>query len=93
MWKSTTVTNADVGFRLLGDNGAGNVGSVSFMDSVFSNIKKSAIAMAAPSDKPGAGSTGLILDNVNLGGNVADNSSSQLLAAGYYKQVCGSSIL
>ncbi|OAA55282.1 Pectin lyase fold/virulence factor [Niveomyces insectorum RCEF 264] len=70
VWKSVTVNNADVGFRLINDDGSGNVGSVSFVDSTFSDIKTSAIVMAAPADKPGSASTGLILDNVNLGGAV-----------------------
>ena len=81
------VDGADVGFRLVNDNGDGNIGSVSFMDSTFSNIKTSAIIMGAPSKDPGTGTTGLILDNVRLGGNVADNSGNQLLASGYYKSV------
>lgn len=87
MWKSVRVQNVDVGFVLLGDNSTGHVGAVTFMDSVFIAIKKSAIVMAQPNDKPGTGSTGLILDNVNLGSNIADNSTKEILKSGYYKQV------
>jgi hypothetical protein len=33
-----TVNGADVGFRLVGDGG-GNIGSASFIESTFTNIK------------------------------------------------------
>jgi hypothetical protein len=87
VWKSTTIDGADVGFRLMGENGTGNIGSVSFMDSTFSNIKTSAIVMNTPADKPGTGSTGLVLDNVNLGGRIVDSGGKQILGSGYYKNV------
>ncbi|CAK7223423.1 hypothetical protein SBRCBS47491_005203 [Sporothrix bragantina] len=86
VWKSVHVENVNVGFELLGDNSTGHVGAISIMDSIFANIKKSAIVMGPPVDKAGPGSTGLILDNVRLGGNIADNSTHQILKAGYYKQ-------
>ncbi|CAK7205467.1 hypothetical protein SEUCBS139899_008242 [Sporothrix eucalyptigena] len=86
VWKSVSVRNVDVGFELMADNGTGHVGAVTFMDSEFVSISKSAIVMPQPADKAGTGSTGLILDNVNLGANIADNSTKEILKAGYYKQ-------
>lgn len=85
VWKSVTVNGANIGFQLINPDGSGNIGSVSFIDSTFSNIGTSAIVMASPSDNPGSGATGLILDNVNLEGRIADNSGNQLAASGYYK--------
>lgn len=88
VWKSTIVDSVDVGFRLISDDGSGFIGSVAFMDSKFSNIGKAAIIMSSPADKAGAASTGLVLDNVDLGGKVVDNSTNQVLASGYYQNVC-----
>ncbi|KAJ3556896.1 hypothetical protein NPX13_g10039 [Xylaria arbuscula] len=85
VWKSITVNNAQVGFRLY-DDGGPIPGSVTIMDSTFTNIRGSAIEMAAPADTRDSGFTGLVLDNVNLGGKIQDHSSSQvILPAGYYK--------
>jgi hypothetical protein len=63
-----TIKNAEVGFKLVGDDSNSFVGSVSIMDSAFSDISNAAIVINAPADKPGSTPTGLILDNVNLGG-------------------------
>lgn len=89
VWKSITVTNANVGFRLYNDANGQIPGSATFVDSEFSNIKESAIEMAVPADKTDSGFTGLVLDNVNLGAPIKDHwSSKQILKAGYYKNVC-----
>lgn len=87
VWKSIIVNNAQVGFRLY-DNGGQIPGSITIMDSTLSNIRESAIEMAVPVDVRDSGFTGLILDNVNLGGKIQDHWSSKvILAAGYYKNV------
>jgi hypothetical protein len=57
------------------------------MDSIFSNIGIASIIMAPPVDKPGSKETGIVLDNVSLGGKISDNSGKQLLGSGYYKSV------
>jgi hypothetical protein len=63
-------------------------GSVTIVDSTFTNIRESSIEMAAPVDVRDSGFTGLILDNVNLGAKIKDHfSTNQILAAGYYKYV------
>ncbi|KAI0457369.1 pectate lyase superfamily protein-domain-containing protein [Xylaria acuta] len=86
VWKSISVNNAQVGFRLYNDGDSTSFGAVTIVDSTFSNIRDSAIEMGAPVDKRDAGFTGLILDNVNLGAKVQDHwSSSEILPAGYYK--------
>ncbi|KAL1890787.1 hypothetical protein Sste5346_008112 [Sporothrix stenoceras] len=85
VWKSTIVDSVDVGFRLISDDGSGFIGSVAFMDSKFSNIGKVAIIMSLPADKASAASTGLVLDNVDLGVKVVDNSTNQVFASGYYQ--------
>lgn len=77
----------DVGFRLVGADGNNQVASISFIDSTFSNINTSAIIVKAPSEAPGAGDAGLVLDNVRLDGNIADHTGKQLLAAGYHRNV------
>ena len=44
--------------------------------------------MTAPLEKSDTGFTGLVLDNVNLGGQVKDHGrSNQSLKAGYFKNV------
>jgi hypothetical protein len=86
IWKSIRVNNAQVGFRLYNDGGGQLPGSVTIVDSVFTNIRESAIEMAVPTDTRDSGFTGLVLDNVNLGARVKDHwSSNQILAAGYYR--------
>ncbi|KAI0861353.1 glycoside hydrolase family 55 protein [Xylaria cubensis] len=86
VWKSITVNNAQVGFRLYNDNDKTSFGSVTIVDSVFTNIQDSAIEMAAPVDAQNDGFTGLVLDNVNLGAKIQDHwDSTVILPAGYYK--------
>lgn len=87
VWKSVKIDDAEVGFRLVGDDPKGRIGSVSFIDSTFANIRNAAIIMVAPKDTPGDTPTGLILDNVNLGGRILDTAGNQLLSSGYYKNV------
>lgn len=81
VWKSVTIDGADVGFRLIGDDG-GNIGSVSFIDSVFSNVG-TAVLMAPPSEKAGSGTSGLILDNTRISGSVKDTSGNTITGSGY----------
>jgi len=81
------VNGADVGFKLLSDDGKGNIGSVSFIDSTFANVKNAAIQLHAPSSQVGTGTTGLTLDNVILGGNIVDDTGSTVLASGKYSKV------
>jgi hypothetical protein len=58
------------------------------VDSTFNNIQDSAIEMAVPVDVVDSGFTGVVLDNVNLGGRIKDHwSSNNILEAGYYKNV------
>lgn len=87
-WKSITVNNAEVGFRLYNDGNGAIPGSVTIVDSTFSNIRKSSIEMAVPVDVRDSGFTGLVLDNVKLGAKIKDHwSSNSILAANYYKNV------
>lgn len=82
VWKSITVTNADVGFRLVNDDGTGNIGSAAFMDSKFSNVKQG-IVIKAPSSNTGTGTTGIVLDNVQFNSvsqAVADTAGNSLLS-------------
>lgn len=88
VWKSIKVNGAQVGFRLYNDGDKTSFGSVTIVDSTFTNIRDSAIEMAQPVDQHNVGFTGLVLDNVNLGGKVQDHwSSTVILPAGYYKNV------
>jgi hypothetical protein len=83
VWKSITMTNVKVGFQLVGDDGVGNIGSVSILDSSFTNVG-TAVVISPPSSKPGTGSTGVVLENVALSGvttAVADTNGKTLLGA------------
>ncbi|KAL8364554.1 hypothetical protein RB595_003710 [Gaeumannomyces hyphopodioides] len=95
IWKSITMENVGVGFRLLQEQKKsmvrrqqdqkpnGNIGSASFIDSSFSNVD-TAILIAPPNEKPGSGSTGVVVENVRFEGvskAVADTSGATLLAA------------
>ncbi|KAF2271266.1 pectin lyase-like protein [Westerdykella ornata] len=82
VWKSVTMTNVDVGFKLVSDNGAGNIGSVTIMDSSFSNVGTAAVIITPPSSRPATGSTGIVLDKVSFSGVAAavkDTSGAVLL--------------
>ncbi|KAL4941643.1 hypothetical protein BDV06DRAFT_212488 [Aspergillus oleicola] len=83
VWKSLNIQGADVGFRLINDGGGGNIGSVSFIDSRFTDVT-TAIIIAPASATPGSGTTGLVLDNTRIDGPIVDTSGRQYLGAGYY---------
>ncbi|KLU87058.1 hypothetical protein MAPG_06063 [Magnaporthiopsis poae ATCC 64411] len=85
VWKGVSVNDVEVGFRLISDDGSGAIGSVSFVDSSFTNIKMAAIYTATPTDKPGSGVTGLILDNVYLEASILNPVGKRILGRGYYK--------
>jgi hypothetical protein len=83
VWKSITMTNVKVGFQLVGDGGVGNIGSVSILDSSFTNVG-TAVVVNPITSTPGMGSTGVALENVALSGvavAVADTTGATLLAA------------
>lgn len=82
MWKNITVNNAAVGFRLNSDSSI--VGSTSFIDTQMTGITTASIIMNDISTATDSGTTGLVLDNVNLDGPVLDASGNTLLAAGKY---------
>lgn len=83
VWKSIHMKNVGTGFKLVGDDGVGNIGSVSIMDSSFSGADK-AIVINPIKEAVGAGSTGISLENVafdGVGVAVSDVSGTTLLAA------------
>ncbi|KAL7624109.1 hypothetical protein AAE478_005666 [Parahypoxylon ruwenzoriense] len=87
VWKSITVRNADIGFRLLpeDDSGSspGHIGSSSFIDSSFENVG-TAVLIAPLDSKTGSGSTGVVLENVDISNVqkvVADTAGQTLLEA------------
>lgn len=94
-WKSITVKNADIGFRLLPEDKKpttnptnpskenGNIGSAYFLDSTFENVG-SAVVVAPLNSALGSGSTGLVLENIamnNVQKAVADSSGNTILAS------------
>ncbi|KAL4884771.1 pectin lyase fold/virulence factor [Aspergillus karnatakaensis] len=83
VWKSLHIQGADVGVRLINYDGGGNIGSVSFIDSRFTDVT-TAIILAPASATPGSGTTGLILDNTRIDGPIVDTASRTYLGAGYY---------
>ncbi|KAL4820991.1 pectate lyase superfamily protein-domain-containing protein [Aspergillus spinulosporus] len=83
VWKSLNIQGADVGLRLINNDGGGNIGSVSLIDSKLSNVN-TAIIISPASSTPGTGTTGLVLDNTRIDGPVVDTSGKIYLGAGYY---------
>ena len=82
VWKSVKMTNVKVGFKLVSDDGSGNIGSVSILDSSFTSVG-TAIVMGAPSSVVGSGSTGVVLENVALSAvttTIADTTGKTILA-------------
>ncbi|KAI9374086.1 pectate lyase superfamily protein-domain-containing protein [Aspergillus egyptiacus] len=83
VWKSLNIQGADVGARLINSDGSGNIGSVTFIDSKFTNVN-TAIIVAPASATLGSGTTGLILDNTSIDGPIVDTAGRTYLGAGYY---------
>ncbi|OTA63183.1 glycoside hydrolase family 55 protein [Hypoxylon sp. EC38] len=84
VWKSVTMSNVDVGFKLVSDDGSGNIGSISIIDSSFSNVATAAVVITPPSSETASGSTGLVLENVALSGvvtTVQDTTGKTILDA------------
>ena len=86
VWKSITMNNVGTGFKLVTDStsgaAAGNIGSASFLDSSFNNVK-TVVQISPPTSTVGSGSTGLILENIKLSGvgtTVADTGGKTILA-------------
>ncbi|KAH8690398.1 pectate lyase superfamily protein-domain-containing protein [Phaeosphaeriaceae sp. PMI808] len=95
-WKSITIKNADIGFKLLPKDKApsttptkpgvqenGNISSTIILNSSFSNVG-TAVLISPLNSAPGAGSTGLVLENIAISGvqkAVADSSSNTILAS------------
>ncbi|GAB0145580.1 hypothetical protein EsHS_00006007 [Epichloe bromicola] len=82
LWKSITMKNVNVGFRLLQESKSGHIGSASVIDSTFQNVD-TAILVAPINSKAGSGSTGVIVENVefqNVNKAVADTAGAVLLA-------------
>ncbi|CEJ92799.1 hypothetical protein VHEMI08429 [[Torrubiella] hemipterigena] len=89
IWKSISIQDSHIGFKLLVEQGGGGgsdgfVGSASFMDSKFDNVA-TAIMMGVPEDKPGTGTTGVVLENVeftNVNAGIVDTSGTTRLTGG-----------
>ncbi|KAH6714441.1 pectate lyase superfamily protein-domain-containing protein [Leptodontidium sp. MPI-SDFR-AT-0119] len=82
VWKSVKMTNVKIGFRLVSDDGSGNIGSVSILDSSFKNVG-TAVVITPPSSAIGSGSTGVVLENVAFSGvstAIADTAGKTILA-------------
>ncbi|KAJ3495220.1 hypothetical protein NLG97_g3548 [Lecanicillium saksenae] len=89
LWKSIKVNDCDTGFYFVPlppsnrsvSKENGNVGSAAFMETDFKNVKQ-AIVIQPPSDKPGTGTTGLVLNRVTFTGvdkAVSDTSGNTIL--------------
>jgi hypothetical protein len=82
-WKSVSISDSEVGFRLLSEGGDGSIGSISVMDSVFSNVG-TGILIGPPSKDPGTGTTGVVIENSafnNVPKVVADTKGATLLSS------------
>ncbi|GFF73175.1 glucan 1,3-beta-glucosidase [Aspergillus lentulus] len=62
-WKSIEMDGVGTGFRLISEDGTGNIGSVYVMDTKFTNVATAILTKPASKD-PGTGTTGITLDNV-----------------------------
>jgi hypothetical protein len=51
LWKSITITDVGVGFKLVPEGTAGNVGSAAIMDSSFANID-TVVMVTPPTSTP-----------------------------------------
>lgn len=84
VWKSVTMSNVDVGFKLTSDDGSGSIGSISIIDTSISNVGTAAIVISPPSSEIASGSTGIALENVALSGvavTVQDTTGKTILDA------------
>lgn len=84
VWKSLLVHNCGVGFNLTNEDLNGTIGSMTFVDSVFYDIKGAAIVTKPPSEKRGSNTTGIVLDNVSLDQPIVDHKGSKILDPGQY---------
>lgn len=80
-WKTIQINNCGTGFRLIGENGVSNTGSVMIVDSVFKNTPTAILTFPATTET-GKGSTGVTLDNVimdNVSNGVVDTTGKVYL--------------
>ncbi|KAI3316936.1 glycoside hydrolase family 55 protein [Xylariaceae sp. AK1471] len=83
VWQDITMNGVGTGFLLAGEDGSGNIGSISVLDSSFTDVQKAIVAHPITST-PGQGSTGIVLENVALSGvgvAVADTAGKMLLSS------------
>ncbi|KXX72828.1 hypothetical protein MMYC01_210645, partial [Madurella mycetomatis] len=84
IWRSVKVLGGKVGFGLIGEGDTDTIGSVAFVDSIF-EIVGTAIMTGPPSENPGTGTIGLVLDNCVFNGvtnAIALTTGSPLLPGG-----------
>jgi hypothetical protein len=78
------MNNVGTGFRLISEDGTGNIGSIYVMDSKFTNIATAILTKPASKD-PGTGTTGITLDNVafsNVQHYVFDTNGKEYVEGG-----------
>lgn len=63
MWKSLRVNDCKIGMRLVSEDGTGNIGSLTIVDSMFKNTEKGVVVDKVSTDT-GTGTTGLVMDEV-----------------------------
>ncbi|KAK4203357.1 pectate lyase superfamily protein-domain-containing protein [Triangularia verruculosa] len=82
-WKSIYIKDADVGFKLLSEDGVHTTGSILVVDSVFDSVGTAILTFPAEGKK-NDGTTGLTLDNVkfiNTKRGVVDTAGASYLSS------------
>ncbi|KAF4548363.1 Glucan 1,3-beta-glucosidase-like protein 1 [Elsinoe fawcettii] len=64
-WKSIQMNDCGIGFKLIGENGVSNTGSVMIIDSIFRRTMTAVLTYPATTET-GKGSTGVTFDNVRF---------------------------
>lgn len=77
------MTNVKTAFKLVGDGGVGNIGSIALLDSSFTGV--GTVVVVNPINvSPGSGSTGISLENIKMSGvttAVVDTAGATILAS------------
>lgn len=77
------MNNVKTAFKLVGDGGIGNIGSITLLDSSFTNVG-TVVVVNPITSTPGQGTTGICLENIKLAGvttAVADTTGATILAS------------
>ncbi|POR35855.1 Exo-beta-1,3-glucanase [Tolypocladium paradoxum] len=84
-WQGVYIKDAEVGFKLLSEDGKHNTGSLLVVDSVFENVGKAIVIFPAKAEVSD-GTTGLTLDNIKVYLEANENVDTFVLGRIYLDQ-------